>query len=96
MSREYIAKGPRQAELAVEHLVQEHGIDRNAVTIRASGEANSAGTRPAGADVESGHPGGEKHGAPALAGKIEVQFACGTGQTEAIHQAIRQAGGQKG
>ncbi len=46
----------RQAELAVEHLVQEHGIARTDVFIQAQGRANSAGTELAGADIESGHP----------------------------------------
>ena len=49
----------RDAELAVEHLVQEHGIEPAEISIRPAGEANSAGTKAAGADVESGHPGVE-------------------------------------
>ncbi len=47
----------READLAIEHLVQQHGIDRTDVFVGAPGEANSAGTKAAGADVESGHPG---------------------------------------
>jgi hypothetical protein len=34
----------RDAELAVEHLVQEYGTERTHVSIRAAGDANSAGT----------------------------------------------------
>ena len=62
----------RQAELAVERLVQEHGIPRTDVFLRARGEANSSGVKAAGADIESGHPGVEEHGSPLLAGLIEV------------------------
>ncbi len=86
----------RQAELAVEHLVQEHGIDRNTVTIRASGEDNSAGTRPSGADTESGHPGTEKHGDPAIAGPIELHVTCDAGKAASIGEAIGRAGGRRG
>jgi hypothetical protein len=55
----------RDAEVAVEHLVQEHGIERSDIFIQAEGMANSAGSKIAGADIESGHPGVEKHGDPA-------------------------------
>ena len=44
----------RDAESAVEHLVQEHSINRSDIFIRAAGEPNTVGVRPAGADVESG------------------------------------------
>ena len=54
----------RDAETAVEHLVQEHGINRADVFVRAAGKANTAGVRAAGGDIESGHPGVEKHGKP--------------------------------
>ena len=37
----------RDAETAVEHLVQEHGIERADIFIRAPGTANTAGVRPA-------------------------------------------------
>ena len=62
----------RDAELAVEHLVQEMHIERADIFIRASGAANSAGTEKAGADVESGHPGVRTEGTPELKGPIEV------------------------
>ena len=58
----------RDAEVAVEHLVQQHGIERSDVFIQPEGAANSAGSKLAGADIESGHPGVEKHGDPALNG----------------------------
>ena len=70
----------RDAETAVEHLVQEHGIERADIFVRAPGKANTAGVRPAGADVESGHPGVERHGEPELSGPIEVSVECREGQ----------------
>jgi hypothetical protein len=80
----------RDAELAVEHLVQQHGIDRAAITVRASGEANSAGSEPAGADIESGHPGVDKHGAPKLGGDVEVRVDCSDHRAEAVKKVLAE------
>jgi hypothetical protein len=82
----------RDAETAVEHLVQEHGIERADIFIRAPGTANTAGTRAAGADVESGHPGVETHGKPELSGPIEVSVECDAGQTKMVRSALEKAG----
>lgn len=86
----------REAELAVEHLVQDHGVDRTAVTVRAAGAENSAGTHAAGADTESGHPGQEKHGDPKLAGMIEVRVDCPSGARGMVEKVLREMGGQVG
>ncbi len=85
----------REAELAVEHLVQDHGLDRNSVSVRAEGAQNTAGTEAAGADVQSGHPGVEKHGDPKLAGMIEVRVE-GAADRALVEKVLREAGGQVG
>ncbi len=82
----------RDAETAVEHLVQEHGIERADIFVRAPGPANTAGTRPAGADVESGHPGVEKKGDPELSGPIEVSVECDAGRTTVVRSTLEKAG----
>jgi len=82
----------RQAELAVERLVQEHGIPRTDVFVRARGEANSSGVKAAGADIESGHPGVEKKGSPELAGMIEVSVDCHGDQSVKVCRALSAAG----
>jgi hypothetical protein len=82
----------RDAETAVEHLVQQHGIDRAGISVRPSGAANSAGVRPAGADVESGHPGAKKKGTPKLSGPVEVSVDCPTGKSPLVTTALREAG----
>ncbi len=82
----------RDAETAVEHLVQEHGIDRTDIFVRAPGKANTAGVRPAGADVESGHPGVERHGAPELSGPIEVSVDCDSRRFTIVPSALEKAG----
>jgi hypothetical protein len=82
----------RAAEIAVEHLVQEHGIDRSDIFIRAPGSANTSGTRAAGADVESGHPGVEKRGDPELSGPIEVSVDCHDGRESVVKSVLQEAG----
>lgn len=84
----------RAAELAVEHLVQDHGVDRKAVSIRAAGAENSAGVEAAGADVASGHPGMARHGDPKLGGMIEVRVQCGAGDGPRLERLLREGGGE--
>lgn len=83
----------RDAETAVEHLVQEHGIDRNAVHIVAADEANTAGTQVAGADVEAGGEKTDTEGEPALEGAIAVSATVDDGQTEAVTTSFETYGG---
>lgn len=82
----------RSAEIAVEHLVQEHGIDRSDIFVRAPGAANTSGVRAAGADVESGHPGVEKKGEPELAGPIEVSVDCHDDRGTLVQSVLQRAG----
>ena len=82
----------REVELAVEHLVQDYGIDRSDVFIQPHGGDNSAGVAATGADVESGHPGVEKHGDPALAGALEVSVDMNEDETDAVMASFRDAG----
>jgi hypothetical protein len=83
----------RDAESAVEHLVQEHNINRSDIFIRAAGEPNTAGVRPAGADVQSGHPGVERHGDSKLAGPIDVSVDCHSDQSKLVSSVLHKAGG---
>jgi hypothetical protein len=62
----------RQAELAIEQLVQEHEIDRSDIFVTPEGDENSAGSEEDGADAESGHPGVDPASDPALAGDLTV------------------------
>nr|WP_086494099.1 hypothetical protein [Novosphingobium panipatense] len=41
----------REAELAVERLVQEHGFERTDIFLSSAGEKNSAGDTPSGGDT---------------------------------------------
>jgi hypothetical protein len=64
----------RDAEMTVERLVQEFGIDRSAVFIVAPGSENTVGEIASGADVESGHPGLNPDVRPELEGKVMVSI----------------------
>lgn len=62
----------RDAEMAVERLVQEHGIDRRDVCIAPAGDANSAGERVARSDSSGAAPGTDERQDAKLTGPIEV------------------------
>ena len=81
-------KTRRDAEMAVERLVQEHGIERTDVFIEAASDQNTAGTKVSGADKESGHPGQPADGAPALHGAIEVSVDV---NDETLGRAVKAA-----
>jgi hypothetical protein len=83
----------RDADLAIEHLVQDHGIERTDVFAQPSSAANSAGEQAAGADVESGHPGVAKEGDPALGGAIDVSVDVNDGAGDTVRSALEAAGG---
>lgn len=46
----------RDADMAVERLVQEFGLERTDIFVATDGDDNSAGIEPAGADQESAEP----------------------------------------
>lgn len=81
----------RDAEIAVEHLVQEYAVARTDIFIRAKGESNSAGVKAAGADVESGHRPQER-GSPQLGGEIEVSIDCHGSEPQVVRKALEAAG----
>lgn len=62
----------REAELAIEHLVQEHGIERTDIFVAPEGEANSAGEDVSGSDLKAAAPSEEARTDAALNSRIEV------------------------
>ena len=86
----------RAAEMAVEHLVQEYGVERTAIFVEAAEAANTAGTRRSGADAESGHPDTPPHGDPVLAGRVKVSAdVAEDGSSEKLQAALREQGAVK-
>ena len=61
----------REAELAVEHLVQEHDVDRSDIVIESASDENSAGSEASGADLETEFEDGSEEDA-ALNGGVKV------------------------
>lgn len=55
----------REAEMAVEHLVQEYKLDRSLVQVGPAGEENTSGTVASGADAAERHRGSGAPGDPA-------------------------------
>jgi len=62
----------RQADMVVERLVQEYGVERTDIFVSAEGDANSAGETKAGADTAAGAPSEAERDDAALTGKISV------------------------
>jgi len=79
----------RGAELAVEHVAQECGVPRSDVFVQPSGGANTAGTRPAGADAKAAS---EPDSHQALEGLIEVSVDFHGDDPKRIADALREAG----
>lgn len=82
----------RAAELAIEHLVQEHGVPRTDVTVDAEGAANSSGTARSGADDRRTENGAKNH--PKVAGAIRVSVCDNGAARKVIEAALQEAGGQ--
>ena len=64
--------------------------------LRPRGANATRNTTPAGADVQSGHPGLGRHGDPKLAGMIEVRVSCGSSTRPKVEAVLREMGGQVG
>ena len=62
----------RDAEMAVERLVQEFGIDRSAIMVAPEGSANSAGEELSGGDEAAEAPATDERDDAALNGRIKV------------------------
>lgn len=84
----------RDADLAVEHLVQEHGLERTDIFVEPATAKNSAGEVKAGADAESGHPGVASEGEPVLNGAITVSIDVNDEKGDLVRTALTQAGGK--
>lgn len=76
----------RQAEMAIEHLVQEHKIERTDIFVTAEGDANTAGDHVAGSDTRAGQPTPEDRDDAALNGRITVSVDL---QDDGLAQVVR-------
>ncbi|WP_224003450.1 hypothetical protein [Aureimonas sp. SA4125] len=81
----------RDAEMAIERLVQEHGIERTDIFVTAAGSQNTAGTQESGSDNASAEPTREDRDDAALNGMIEVSVDL---EDEGLAQTVRDAFGE--
>ncbi|MBO9171875.1 hypothetical protein [Rhizobium sp. L245/93] len=77
------------ADLAVEHLVQQHGIARPDIFIQSTTAENTVGTSPSGGDVS--HQEGTRDDAP-LGGEIEVSANIASSQITVVQRSLGEAG----
>ncbi|TCH96629.1 hypothetical protein EJV46_18765 [Roseococcus sp. SYP-B2431] len=82
----------RDAELAIEHLVQEQGIDRSRISVLPLGAENTAGTRVAGSDAPDAQPGTRERDDAALHGAVEVSVSLAGGKADAVRRTLEEAG----
>jgi hypothetical protein len=78
----------REAELVIERLVQELGVDRKAISVAPEGSENSAGEIAAGSDDEAGAPSVEPREDAALEGRIAVSVEV---SDDAAARSVREA-----
>ena len=77
------------ADLAVQHLVQQHGISRPDIFIQSATNRNTAGSAPSGGDAS--HDEGARQDAP-LEGEIVVSVDIASSQVAAVQRSLRAAG----
>lgn len=82
----------RDAEMAVERLVQEHGIDRDDIFIVSAAAENSAGVRKEGADAERAPLGAPRDSQPALTGPIAVTAKIEDAEVDMVCASFKEFG----
>ncbi len=80
------------ANLAVEHLVQKHGIPRPDIFVQSANDENSAGSVPSGGDVSSS--GDVRTDAP-LMGDIEVSVDIAADRLAAVQRSMGDFGAMR-
>ena len=85
-------KTRREAEMAVERMVQEHGLDRSGIEITSATAENTTGTKPAGGDLEDGEEKTATVGSPALAGEVQVSASVNAAQAAVVAESFTSNG----
>ena len=81
-----------QADLAIEHLVQEHHVERAYIYAEPVEEENSSGIESSGGDHASGDPGSATRSDAPLHGAIEVTVPVAKHNLEVLRQALEEVG----
>lgn len=82
------------ADLAVEHLVQQHGVDRSDIFIEPKGAENTAGVQPSGSDREDGTGEGARDDG-ALDGALQVSVDLALADLDMAAATLREAGARQ-
>ena len=81
----------RDAEMAVEQIIQEYGLDPNAVEILPESSENSVGTKRSGSDIDHAS---DPANVPMLAGRLIVSVTIGLASADKIQAALTKHGGK--
>ena len=85
----------REAEMTIERLVQEYGIERTDIFVTTEGADNSAGEAEAGSDTEAGTPSPPDRDDAALNGRISVSVdIADDAQADEVRSAFVEFGAQ--
>lgn len=85
----------REAELAVERLVQQHGVHREGITVTPLSVENSVGTEVAGSDAKRGDPQPSREDEAALNGRILVALDTGYETLDVLRGALEECGAER-
>ncbi|MDP9839942.1 hypothetical protein J2T09_004722 [Neorhizobium huautlense] len=81
-----------EADLAVEHLVQKHGVLRPDIFVQAEDAENTVGSAPSGGDMSRSK--GARRDAP-IAGDIEVSADIAADQPASIQRTMGEIGAMR-
>ena len=86
----------REAEMSIERLVQEFGLDRKAIEVVADGALNSAGEDTSGGDNASDSPTPSEREDAALNDRIKVSVTVDDeAEAERVRNAFSEFGGDR-
>ena len=86
----------REAEMSIERLVQEFGLDRKAIEIVADGALNSAGEDTSGGDNASDSPTSSEREDAALNDRIKVSVSVDDeAEAERVRNTFSEFGGDR-
>lgn len=78
------------ADYAIEHLVQQHGVNRADIFAEPQGDNNTAGTRPSGGDANKG----DRPSEPALQGAVRVSVDMAPDGADRVRATFQDMGGR--
>ena len=84
-----------QADLAIEHLVQQHGVTRSAIFVEPVGDRNTSGSEISGGDAPSGDAEAKARDDAALNGAIRVTVPATGHDRGVLQQALDEAGAER-